>query len=97
MTESINAKEGTATISTINPDGTEEEVIEIVTDEKYNKPTANVGVSGGFTRNMGNFNSMKVQVTLNLPCYIEEIDSIADFAQEWVNARLNTIQDELED
>ena len=97
MTKKVEVKQGKGVVSTSNPDGTTEEETVIVTEDQYTTPTANVGVSGGFTRNLGNYNSMKVQVTLNLPCYIDEIDTIADFASDWVNNRLNTIQDSLGD
>jgi hypothetical protein len=89
-------KQGKATISTKHSDGTHTESEEIVTEEKFTKPTANVGVSAGFTRNTGNYCSVRVQISLNLPCYIEEIDAVCDFAQEWVDRRLDSVEDSVE-
>lgn len=56
---------------------------------------AYVRVSASATKNLGNFNSVKVQVDISLPCYPEgtEIDRVYDIASAWVNQK---IQDELE-
>lgn len=60
-----------------------------------NSPPAYVRVSASVTKNMGNFNSIKVQVDVSLPCYPEgtEIDRTYDICSSWVNQK---IQDEIE-
>lgn len=36
---------------------------------------ANVGVNVSYTRNLGNFESVRVGVDIHMPCYVEEIDN----------------------
>lgn len=52
-----------------------------------------IGYSGGQTVNLGNFESIRIDVNLRLPCYVEEIDSAYRWAQDWVGAR---IEEEIE-
>jgi len=51
---------------------------------------ARVRVHGSVTRNMGDFNSVRVEVMLELPALpeISEIDRAHNIASEWVAARL---------
>lgn len=54
---------------------------------------ANVGVSMGATKNLGNFNNMKVNVSLHLPCLNnpESIDEAYTKAISWVDAKLTSL------
>ncbi|NOQ30171.1 MAG: hypothetical protein GQ570_03515 [Helicobacteraceae bacterium] len=95
-------KQGKASIDTTMKTGSEvvseSSTEEAVGDPKgYSEPTCNVGVSVGVTRNMGNYNSVKVQVSLNMPCYIEEIDPVYEFTKEWVDNKVDTIVAELDE
>lgn len=47
----------------------EEEVIAV---PAFAGPTGTVTVEGGITRNMGDFNSVRVRVAVTLPCYPED-------------------------
>jgi hypothetical protein len=66
----------------------------VVSDEQL----ASVGVSMGFTKNLGNYESAKVQVTLTVPCHndMASIDQTYKYAEDWVNDRLSKINGELE-
>jgi hypothetical protein len=59
-------------------------------------PTCNVGVDASFTKNMGNYESLRLGVSIHLPCYHHEIDEVFDFGKEWVNAKMETLLAELE-
>lgn len=49
-----------------------------------------VGVDYGITINLGNYESARVNISLQFPCYKEEIDDAYDFASKWVEDRINT-------
>jgi hypothetical protein len=69
---------------------------EVVSEKGYVEPTANVGFSAKATRNLGNFESMQVSVSLHMPCYVGEIDAVFDFAKEWVDAKMGEILEPLD-
>lgn len=73
----------------------ERETTEKITVPIFETAPAYVRVSASTTRNMGDFNSVKVSVDVSLPCYPEgsEIDRAYDICSAWVNQK---IQDELE-
>ena len=62
----------------------------------FEDPPCNVGVSMGFTYNLGDYNSSKMQVSLNVPCAHEEINDAYIFAKEWVEERVNYEYEELD-
>ena len=62
----------------------------------YDQPTCNIGFSGGVTRNSGNYNSTKVSVSLNMPCYPTELEEVYGFVKEWVDNKLSEVVAELD-
>ena len=73
-------------VGTVNKDSEEREQIEVsrfVTDPAY------VTFACGATLNMGNYQSLRIDVRVSLPCYIEEIDDMYITAKKWVDERLN--------
>lgn len=61
------------------------------------EPMCNVGISGGFTRNIGNYNSVKIQVSLHIPCAEDDIESTFDYIQDWVDEKMGSIWDEYDE
>jgi hypothetical protein len=55
-----------------------------------------VGFSASYTKNLGNYESMKVEVRIDIPCQHNEINSMFDFCKSWCDDRLNNLQDELD-
>lgn len=53
------------------------------------KPWCELEVRAGYTKNLGDYSSARVDVALRVPCQHDEIDSVATFAEDWVNDRLN--------
>jgi hypothetical protein len=51
-------------------------------------PPCNVGFSASRTVNLGNYESLRVEVSLHVPCDQEEVDEAFDAAQVWVQERL---------
>lgn len=74
------------------PVETQEVVSETITDSAL----ANVGVTMSYTKNLGNYESAKIQVALHLPCTVEAIDQNFDTAQSWVDQKLTKILEEME-
>lgn len=68
-----------------------------IPDREYTQPVANVGFNCSMTKNLGDFNSLKVGVSLHLPCYVHEIHETYDHAKEFVEAKLNDTLDEYAD
>lgn len=48
---------------------------------------ASVRVSLGMTVNLGNYESARIDVSLTVPCYKEEVEDAFEYAREWVEAR----------
>lgn len=49
---------------------------------------AKVGCAYGLTINLGNFESARVDVSVSMPCYVEELDAAYTQAKKWVEDRL---------
>jgi hypothetical protein len=62
----------------------------------YDQPTCNVGVKAGVTRNLGNYNSVRVDVSLYMPCYPAELEEVYIFAQTWVDDKLSELCEQIE-
>lgn len=75
---------------------TEEEVV--ASDVNIPTPHASVGLSMGLTKNMGDYENLKVQVSLWLPCApdAEEIEGTYIAAKEWVDEKIQALNDEIE-
>jgi hypothetical protein len=83
----IKSVEGYATVSkTLLGEETVQEnkfrVREFVTDP------AVVSVKAGFTCNLGNYESARIDVMVSSPCYVEEVDEMFLQVKEWVDTRL---------
>ena len=59
-------------------------------------PLANIGFKAAQTVNLGNYESCKIEVMLNLPCLVSEIDETYKFANEWVDGKMAAIMKEVQ-
>ena len=57
---------------------------------------ATVSVKAGFTKNLGNYESARVDVFLSMPCYPEEVDGIYEQVKDWVDARIEHLYSQIE-
>lgn len=66
--------------------------------------TANVGFSAAYTKNLGNYESLKITVSLHMPVTVgldgltkntPVLDDAFLFVQAWVDAKVNEVLDEL--
>ncbi|QWS69828.1 hypothetical protein [Vibrio phage vB_VpS_PG28] len=98
--EGVTAKLEVSEVDTATGEETviaEKEIPVSLPEQEFTQPTANVGYSAGVTRNLGDFNSMKIQVSLHLPCYVHEVHPTFDFAREFVDEKLNDVLAEYDD
>lgn len=78
-------------------DGSEQVELSPVADVLIQEPAANVGVTIGLTKNLGDYNSIKVSVSLHMPCppTPEGIEDIYAVVLEWVDGKITAIDNEL--
>lgn len=60
---------------------------EIVLAHQFEGPVAHITRGYGLTLNLGNYESARFDVTLKLPCHVEDIDAADEFARAWVETR----------
>jgi len=72
--------------------GKESNRTEKLSVRKFLVEPAYVRVNAGMTKNMGNYESLRVDVSLTLPCYPEEVDKVFPLVADKVSLFL---QDEL--
>jgi hypothetical protein len=73
----------------------EAETVEVYTFEDI--PTATVSVRAGITKNLGDFNSASIQVSVTLPTFVEQIDDAAAYANQKVEEYIAPALDEFVD
>lgn len=67
----LDAAEGTVLVRRVAY-GDETETTEMVRVPVFRTPPARVRVTGSVTRNLGDYNSARVEVMVELPCYPEQ-------------------------
>jgi len=80
-------------------DGSSETTEEVVAEAvKVPNVHATVGLAIGMTKNLGDFNNIKFQVSLYLPCEptAEEIEGTYQAVKEWVDDKVNAINEEVD-
>ena len=58
-------------------------------------PWCEVGVEMSYTHNLGDYRSVRCQVTLKVPCLAPEIDEAFVDASKWVEARMDELVAEM--
>jgi len=69
-------------------EGRPEEQTELVSVNKFVTEPAKVTVDYGVTFNLGNYESVRIGVTVAVPCYFEEIDRAYKWATKWADERV---------
>lgn len=90
-------KSGKGMVTKEYPDGTVEETSGDLLVSKSDQPMAQVTFSMGHTKNLGNYESVKINVAVTLPSNTDELDTAFEFAQEWVDDKLTKVLEEVED
>lgn len=72
----VSAEEKVVVYSTyVGEESSNQETLEI---KKFVTDPAYIRVNAGMTKNMGNYESLRLDVALTVPCYLEEIDDVFD-------------------
>lgn len=58
-------------------------------DREFDQPAANVGFNCSLTKNLGDFNSIKVGVSIHIPCYTHEVHETFELSKQFVDEKLN--------
>jgi hypothetical protein len=69
--------------------GVEGERQEVIAVRKFEVEPAYVRVNAGVTKNMGNYESLRIDVSLSVPCYVEEMDTVFPKVADMVAAYLD--------
>lgn len=64
-------------------EATEEEVMVFETTPAY------VRASAGVTKNLGDYESLRLDVSITIPCYVEHVEETYQEAATWVSERLD--------
>lgn len=56
--------------------GVTEEKRKVLEVRRFETEPAYVRVNAGVTKNLGNYESLRVDVSLTVPCYVEEIEKV---------------------
>lgn len=70
--------------------GEEKQTQDTIQVSRFMTEPAYVRASAGVTRNMGNYQSLRVDVSLTVPCYVEEIDAMFPMVADRVAALLDS-------
>ena len=73
-------------------DETDQEVEVLRSEFPEGVEVAHVGVSAGMTVNLGNFESLRIDCTVRLPCLPEDIDATYEVAAEFVSTKISDEQ-----
>jgi len=82
----IKVAKGKTTVK--HPDGSIEQEEEKVSSKEYEGQVCNVGFSLAHTMNLGNYESLRVEVSLHMPVYAHEIDWAHEFGSKWVEDKM---------
>lgn len=69
--------------------GTNEEDQRVIDVRKFESEPAYVRVNAGATRNTGQYESFRVDVSISIPCYPEEIDEVVGRVADQVSSYLD--------
>ena len=58
-------------------------------------PFCEILVEASFTKNLGNYQSAKIGVSLKMPCQQVDLDDAFTFTRDWVNTKLEGMVTEL--
>lgn len=82
-------------VTKLGKHGTEEIEMEDV-PLPYSQGSTRVKVALGYTKNLGNFSSFRVDVSLEVPCREYDKDDVYEDVYQWVDSKMTSILAEVE-
>lgn len=70
--------------------GIDEEKRKVIEVRKFVTEPAFVRVNAGVTKNLGNYESLRVDVAITVPCYVEEVEAVQKRTAEMVADMLDS-------
>jgi len=70
------------------------EPIEVAPSNPEPDTLCEVGFETSFTKNLGNYQSLKVGVQIKIPCIHGEINQVFDYATNWADAKMQKLLEE---
>lgn len=61
---------------------------EVLAIHAFEGPVSKVRRGYGLTLNLGNYESARLDVTVEVPCYLEDVDAADEWARAWVERRV---------
>jgi hypothetical protein len=62
---------------------------ETIKVDRFATTPAQLRIALGRTINLGNFESLRIDVSMTVPCYKEEADAAFEYASNWVKNRIS--------
>jgi hypothetical protein len=93
-----NEPNGVGTVEITHADGSEESTQEVVLEPVMTDNPAYVSLSMGLTRNLGDFESLKMLVGITVKCNNtpEEVEETYSKIKEWVDTKVTEISAEVD-
>jgi hypothetical protein len=63
----------------------------------HSGPWCEVGVEASYTHNLGNYQSARYGISLKVPCIIGEVNKVFEFTKAWVEERMQSAIEELQE
>ena len=70
------------------PEASEDQVGQMALEAQELEPWCEVQVDASYTKNLGNYQSAKIGVSLKMPARVAELDETFVFTRDWVNGKL---------
>ena len=86
----VRTVEDTVVVVTASGVGLDENERTVLEVRKFETEPAYVRVNAGVTKNLGNYESLRVDVAITVPCYVEEIGEVQTRVADMVAERLDT-------
>ncbi len=90
--KTLEKKEAKAKTTIQFPDKSTAESEQVVDAKVFDVPPCNVGVQASMTLNLGNYNSVRIGVSLHMPCLEKDLDETFTKAQQWVDGKMAKVQ-----
>ncbi len=82
------ATEETVMMVTASGVGVDDEKRKVIAVRKFETDPAYVKVSAGVTKSTGKFEFLRIDVSVSVPCYVEEIEKVQRNTEELVSTML---------
>ena len=93
----VNIAEESAQEQVVQPEPaqTGDQIGQMAMEAQALEPWCDVQVDASYTKNLGNYQSAKIGVSLKMPCQQIDLDDAFTFTRDWVNTKLEGMVTEL--